>query len=115
MNVVCIRRIKNNPSDALRMARKHPVAVMNCDQPKADMRVTKRAPRQGRRVAAPGLPYEAWLHGRFESSADAAAYLETVIEEGDQAATGPRIAAKPAEKELPGYAHCSSLPIYAAE
>ena len=35
MKAVNIRQLKNNPSDALRMARKHPVVVMNRDQPEA--------------------------------------------------------------------------------
>lgn len=35
MNSVNIRELKNNPSDALRMARKAPVVVMNRDQPEA--------------------------------------------------------------------------------
>ena len=35
MKVVNVRQLKNNPSDALRMARQHPVVVMNRDQPEA--------------------------------------------------------------------------------
>ena len=35
MKSVNIRQLKNNPSAALRMARKHPVMVMNRDQPEA--------------------------------------------------------------------------------
>lgn len=35
MKVVNVRQLKNNPSEALRMARKHPVVVMNRDQPEA--------------------------------------------------------------------------------
>lgn len=35
MKTVNIRQLKNNPSDALRMARKAPVVVMNRDQPEA--------------------------------------------------------------------------------
>jgi predicted HTH domain antitoxin len=35
MKTVNVRQLKNNPSDALRMARKHPVVVMNRDQPEA--------------------------------------------------------------------------------
>lgn len=35
MKAVNVRQLKNNPSDALRMARKHPVVVMNRDQPEA--------------------------------------------------------------------------------
>ena len=35
MKSVNVRELKNNPSDALRMARKAPVVVMNRDQPEA--------------------------------------------------------------------------------
>ena len=35
MKAVNVRQLKNNPSDALRMAREHPVVVMNRDQPEA--------------------------------------------------------------------------------
>ena len=35
MKTVNVRQLKNNPSDALRMARKEPVVVMNRDQPEA--------------------------------------------------------------------------------
>lgn len=35
MKSVSVRQLKNNPSDALRMARKAPVVVMNRDQPEA--------------------------------------------------------------------------------
>jgi predicted HTH domain antitoxin len=35
MKTVNVRQLKNNPSDALRMARKQPVVVMNRDQPEA--------------------------------------------------------------------------------
>lgn len=53
--------------------------------PKSISRTTKRAsPRQGR--AAPSLPYENWLVARLKDPAEAAAYLEAVIEEGDQGA-----------------------------
>src|SRR5260221_11951764 len=48
-------------------------------------RIAKRAPRKGSRVAAPSLPYEDWLIEQLKDPAEAAAYLETVIEEGDQA------------------------------
>ena len=37
-------------------------------------------------MAAPSLPYEYWLIEQLKDPAEAAAYLETVIEEGDQAA-----------------------------
>ena len=49
-------------------------------------KTTQRAPRKGRRAAAPSLPYEDWLIEQLKHPAEAAAYLETVIEEGDQAA-----------------------------
>src|SRR5258708_38674869 len=48
-------------------------------------RIAKRAPRKGTRVAAPSLPYEDWSIEQLKDPAEAAAYLETVIEEGDQA------------------------------
>lgn len=35
MKTVNVRQLKNNPSDALRMARRQPVVVMNRDQPEA--------------------------------------------------------------------------------
>lgn len=35
MKTVNVRQLKNNPSEALRMARKQPVVVMNRDQPEA--------------------------------------------------------------------------------
>ena len=35
MKTVNVRQLKNNPSDALRMARKAPVVVMNRDRPEA--------------------------------------------------------------------------------
>jgi len=35
VKTVNVRQLKNNPSDALRMARKEPVVVMNRDQPEA--------------------------------------------------------------------------------
>jgi predicted HTH domain antitoxin len=35
MKAVNVRQLKNNPSDALRMARKAPVVVMNRDRPEA--------------------------------------------------------------------------------
>ena len=50
------------------------------------LKTTKRAPRSGRRAAAPSLRYEDWLIERLKEPAEAAAYLEAVIEEGDQAA-----------------------------
>ena len=53
---------------------------------KAISRITKRTPRKGSRVAALSLPYEGWLIEQLRDPAEAAAYLETVIEEGDQAA-----------------------------
>jgi len=54
--------------------------------PKPISKTTKGAPRKGSRVAAPSLPYEGWLIAQLRNPAEAAAYLETVIEEGNQAA-----------------------------
>jgi len=49
-------------------------------------KTTRRAPRRGGRAAAPGLRYEDWLIEQLKNPAEAAAYLEAVIEERDQAA-----------------------------
>lgn len=49
-------------------------------------KTTRRAPQKGRRAAAPSLRYEDWLIERLKKPAEAAAYLEAVIEDGDQAA-----------------------------
>jgi probable addiction module antidote protein len=49
-------------------------------------RTTKRAPRSKSRAVAASLPYEPWLIERLKDPAEAAAYLEAVIEDGDQAA-----------------------------
>lgn len=54
--------------------------------PRHISRTTKRAPRKERRAAAASRPYESWLIERLKDSAEAAAYLEAVIEDGDQAA-----------------------------
>ncbi|TAK87360.1 MAG: putative addiction module antidote protein, partial [Betaproteobacteria bacterium] len=48
--------------------------------------MTKPAPRKRSRAAAPSLPYEPWLIEQLKNPTEAAAYLEAVIEEGDQAA-----------------------------
>ncbi len=53
--------------------------------PKSTSRITKVALRKRGRAAA-SLPYEDWLVGRLKQPTEAAAYLEAVIEEGDQAA-----------------------------
>ena len=42
--------------------------------------------RRNSRVAATSLPYEDWLLEQLKNPAEAAAYLEAVIEDGDQAA-----------------------------
>ena len=42
--------------------------------------------RRKSRVAATSLPYEDWLLEQLKNPAEAAAYLEAVIEDGDQAA-----------------------------
>jgi probable addiction module antidote protein len=52
--------------------------------PKRISRITKHVARKG--AAAASLPYENWLVERLKNSAEAAAYLEAVIEEGDQSA-----------------------------
>ena len=54
--------------------------------PKRISKTTKRGPRKARHAAAPSLSYEDWLIEQLKNPAEAAAYLETVIEEGDQAA-----------------------------
>jgi probable addiction module antidote protein len=54
--------------------------------PKTISKITKRAPRKGSRAVAPSVPYEPWLIEQLKDPAEAAAYLEAVIEEGDQAA-----------------------------
>jgi probable addiction module antidote protein len=54
--------------------------------PKTISKITRRAPQKRNRGAAPSLPYEDWLIERLKNPAEAAAYLETVIEEGNQAA-----------------------------
>lgn len=53
--------------------------------PRHTSKTTKRGLRKGRREAAPSVSYEAWLIERLKNSAEAAAYLEAVIEDGDQA------------------------------
>jgi len=50
------------------------------------LKTTKSARRRPGRAAAPSLPYEDWLIERLKNPREAAAYLEAVIEEGDQAA-----------------------------
>lgn len=42
--------------------------------------------RKRSRAAAPSAPYEPWLVEQLKNPAEAAAYLEAVIEEGDQPA-----------------------------
>ena len=54
--------------------------------PKTISKITKRAPRKGSRAVAPSVPYEPWLIQQLKDPTEAAAYLEAVIEEGDQAA-----------------------------
>lgn len=54
--------------------------------PKAISKITKRESRRKSRAAAPSVPYEPWLIEQLKDPAEAAAYLEAVIEEGDQAA-----------------------------
>ena len=52
---------------------------------KAVSRTTKRASRKVSRAAA-SLAYEPWLIAQIKDPKEAAAYLEAVIEEGNQAA-----------------------------
>ncbi len=52
--------------------------------PNHTSKTTKRVPL--RRRAAPSLPYEGWLIAQLKDPAEAAAYLEAVLEDGDQAA-----------------------------
>lgn len=49
-------------------------------------KTTKRAARGASRPAPPSLAYEPWLVEQLKDPAEAAAYLEAIIEEGDQAA-----------------------------
>jgi len=51
--------------------------------PKTISRITRGARRKG---AAPSVAYEPWLIERLKEPAEAAAYLEAVLEDGDQAA-----------------------------
>jgi probable addiction module antidote protein len=53
--------------------------------PKVSSKTIKRVPPVKGRSAA-SLPYEDWLLARLKNPAEAAAYLEAVLEEGDQAA-----------------------------
>jgi len=52
--------------------------------PKRISRTSRPDPRK--KSAAPSLPYEPWLIQRLKSPLEAAAYLEAVLEDGDQAA-----------------------------
>ncbi len=52
--------------------------------PKPISKITKRVPQRNR--TAPSLPYEGWLIGQLKDPEEAAAYLEAVLEDGDQAA-----------------------------
>lgn len=54
--------------------------------PKSTSRTTKRAQRKRNRAVAASVPYEPWLIERLKDPAHAAAYLEAVIEDGDQGA-----------------------------
>lgn len=53
--------------------------------PKPISKTTKPVRRRSR-AAAPSLPYEDWLIESLKDRKEAAAYLEAVLEEGDQAA-----------------------------
>lgn len=52
--------------------------------PRATSRISKRV--AGKRPAAPSLPFEGWLTEQLKDPAEAAAYLEAILEEGNQAA-----------------------------
>lgn len=52
--------------------------------PKRTSKTSRRAARK--RGVAPSLAYEPWLIERLKNPADAAAYLEAVLDEGHQAA-----------------------------
>jgi probable addiction module antidote protein len=54
--------------------------------PKITSRTTKRASGKPSHGPAPSLPYEPWFIEQLKDPAEAAAYLEAVIEDGDQAA-----------------------------
>ncbi len=71
------------------------VGNRNLNVPKRISKTTKRALHKGSRAAhrrgrgavfPPSLPYEPWLIERLKDPAEAAAYLEAVIEDGHQAA-----------------------------
>jgi len=50
-------------------------------------KITKSVPTKGKqRVVAPSLSYEDWLVERLRDPAEAAAYIEAVIADGDQPA-----------------------------
>lgn len=51
--------------------------------PKTTSRTTRGARRKG---AAPSVAYEPWLIEQLKEPAEAAAYLEAVLEDGDQGA-----------------------------
>lgn len=54
--------------------------------PKSISRTTKPAARKRSRGVVPSVPYEPWLIEQLKEPAEAAAYLEAVLEEGNQAA-----------------------------
>jgi probable addiction module antidote protein len=54
--------------------------------PKSASKITKPAPRKRGRAVAASVPYEPWLIEQLKDPAHAAAYIEAVIEDGDQAA-----------------------------
>lgn len=54
--------------------------------PKRISRTSSAVPRKGARDSAASRPYEGWLIERLKEPAEAAAYLDAVIAEGDQAA-----------------------------
>ena len=54
--------------------------------PKNISTTTKRVPRKKSRAVAASVPYEPWLIEQLKDPAHAAAYLEAVIDDGDQGA-----------------------------
>ena len=53
---------------------------------KTTSRTTRRVPRGKGREVPPSLPYEPWLIEQLKDPAEAAAYLEAAIEDGNQGA-----------------------------
>ena len=54
--------------------------------PKNIAKTSNRASQKRTRQASPSLPYQPWLIEQLKDPAEAAAYLEAVVDDGDQAA-----------------------------